>query len=188
MMPAIKDKTIVIPLEDEDIQKTVKSLPRLPSESGIIDIQWKRRIGQKNCHLQAKVDPSKIFKALEFLKHSGNPHYQTFQSKENFKTRCMAEDPDGFRLLFGQNEKKNGSTHTIFFPDDATELIMDLPYYLYLIEELKNQREFEEKDVVGKHQQIDYNETGCMVEKYPEAMHKDKVTFDNIVTEGENTL
>ena len=61
LMPAIKDQVVVIPLEEQDIQKIVHSLPRLPSESGIIDVQWKRRVGQKNCHLQAKVNPSKIF-------------------------------------------------------------------------------------------------------------------------------
>ena len=64
LMPAMKDKCIVIPLEGKDIQETVECLPRLPSESGIIDIQWKRRVGQKNAHLEAKVDPAIIFNAL----------------------------------------------------------------------------------------------------------------------------
>ena len=53
LMPAIKDKCVAIPLDANDVLNTVNSLPRLPSESGIIDIQWKRRVGQKNCHLQA---------------------------------------------------------------------------------------------------------------------------------------
>ena len=47
LMPAVKDKCIVIPLEKNDVINNVESLPRLPSESGIIDIQWKRRLGQK---------------------------------------------------------------------------------------------------------------------------------------------
>ena len=61
LMPAVKDKCVVIPLDQTDVINTVESLPRLPSETGIIDIQWKRRVGQKNAHLQAKVDPTKIF-------------------------------------------------------------------------------------------------------------------------------
>ena len=65
-MPAIKDKCVVIPLDGRDVLNTVQSLPRLPSESGIVDIQWKRRVGQKNAHLQAKVDPTKIFNALHY--------------------------------------------------------------------------------------------------------------------------
>ena len=47
LMPAMKDKCIVIPLNAKDILNTVSCFPRLPSESGIIDIQWKRRLGQK---------------------------------------------------------------------------------------------------------------------------------------------
>merc|ERR1712030_88771 len=72
LMPAIKDKCVVIPLEGRDVLNTVESLPRLPSESGIIDIQWKRKVGLKNTHLQAKVDPNKIFNALNFLKEQGH--------------------------------------------------------------------------------------------------------------------
>ena len=39
LMPAIKDRCVVIPLDARDVLNTVISLPRLPSESGIIDIQ-----------------------------------------------------------------------------------------------------------------------------------------------------
>ena len=39
LMPAIKDKCVVIPLDGQDIQDTIKSLPCLPSESEIFDIQ-----------------------------------------------------------------------------------------------------------------------------------------------------
>ena len=128
-MPAIKDK---IPLEDKDILKTVKSLPWLPSENDIIDIHWKRGVGQKNCHLQAKVHPNKIFQALDFLKNCGNQHYQTLERKENYEPRCLSEDPDGYELLFGQAETVSVGTKTVFFPDDSVEPIMELPYYLYL--------------------------------------------------------
>ena len=54
LMPAVKDQVVVIPLEDKDIENTVRSLPRLPSESGIIDIQWKRRVGQEKCPCRPK--------------------------------------------------------------------------------------------------------------------------------------
>ena len=186
-MPAIKDKTVIIPLEDKDILKTVKSLPRLPSESGIIDIQWKRRVGQKNCHLQAKVDPNKIFQALEFLKNCGNQHYQTLERRENYEARCLSEDPDGYELLFGQAETVIGSTQTVFISDDSVEPIVELPYYLYLQEEYQTQNEYESKDVVRKYQ-IEYDETGCMVEKFPEAMHKDKTTGDTSEAGREESL
>jgi hypothetical protein len=53
-MPAIKDKCVVVPLDETDILNTVDSLPRLPSESGIIDVQWKRRVGQKTLIFKLK--------------------------------------------------------------------------------------------------------------------------------------
>ena len=98
-MPAIKDKCVVIPLDEKDIQDTVTALPRLPSESGIIDIQWKRQVGKKNCHLQAKVDPARLFNALQFLKSSGNPHYTNTNSIEEYEARCRNDDPLGFNLI-----------------------------------------------------------------------------------------
>ena len=82
---------------------TVESLPRLPSESGIIDIQWKRRIGQRNAHLQAKVDPNRIFNALEFLRKCGNKYYMNTQSRDEYENRCQNEDPVGFNVIFGKD-------------------------------------------------------------------------------------
>ena len=42
LMPAMKDKCVVIPLESKDISDTIEKLPRIPSQSGIIDIHWNR--------------------------------------------------------------------------------------------------------------------------------------------------
>ena len=105
-MPAIKDKCVVIPLDARDVLNTVESLPRLPSESGVIDIQWKRRVCQKNAHLQAKVDPNRIFNALQFLRDSGHKYYINSQNREEYETRCQQEDPAGFNLLFGKKQEQ----------------------------------------------------------------------------------
>ena len=107
LMPAIKDKCIVIPLDKNDVINNVESLPRLPSETGIIDIQWKRRLRQKNYHLQAKVDPQKLFDAIQFLKHCNNKHYINTQSREEYEARCKAQDPDGYQLIFGEDSEIN---------------------------------------------------------------------------------
>ena len=137
LMPAVKDKCVVIPIEHADVLNTVQSLPRLPSESGIIDIQWKRRVGQKNAHLQAKVEPEKIFRALEFLKACGNKHYIAADTEEEYKTRCLAEDPEGYELLFGPTESDVLLTgvKVDMVPDSAAERIMELPQYLELRED-----------------------------------------------------
>ena len=172
-MPAMKDKCIVIPLDKKDIQDTVDSLPRLPSESGIIDIQWKRRVGQKNAHLQAKVDPTRLFNALQFLKDCGNPHYTNTQTLEEYEARCQDEDPVGYNLMFGEKEQP----HTLqlnFIPDESSEPMLGLAKYLDLREEQNQEEQYQEHDAVRKFQ-IDYDENICMVERFPEAMQTEGV-------------
>ena len=126
----------------------------------------------KNVHLQAKVDPDKLFRTLEFLKACGNPHYQETQTREEYEERCRAIDPIGYNLIFGQ-DKESGALYLNYVPE-AVEPIYDLREYRELLKEYKDDREYREEDVVRKHQ-LDYNETLCMVEKYPEAFHVDGV-------------
>ena len=144
LMPAIKDKCVVIPIDCVDVLNTVQSLPRLPSESGIIDIQWKRRMGQKNAHLQAKVEPARIFRALEFLRASGNEHYVDTNSREEYEARCLAEDPDGYDLIFGNDETEEqggqGSLRVTFLPDGTAETILELAPFCELQREQVNRR------------------------------------------------
>ena len=172
--PAIKDKCVAIPLDANDVLNTVNSLPRLPSESGIIDIQWKRRVGQKNCHLQAKVDPARIFRALKFLKKCGNKHYGSIQTQAQYEIRCRDEDPIGYNILFGHDTELQSSRHTakhkenlnsqpqncrhrakpnlIFFPDGSAEPILELPAYLDMREEQLQEQQYIENDTIRKFQ------------------------------------
>ena len=60
LWPAMKDKTVNIPLLDSDVMNTVKSLPRTPSEAGIIPVNLKRKTSYKNHHLCQYVSVEKI--------------------------------------------------------------------------------------------------------------------------------
>ena len=187
-MPAIQDKCIVIPLENSDIRNTVQSLPRLPSESGIIDVQWKRRACQKNAHLEAKVDPVKIFDALQFLKDCGNEHYSDTQSRIEYMPRCKQDDPDGYGLIFGDDQASVG-LRVHFFPDGSAEPILELNKYQEQKTEEKSELDYIEKDTIRKFQ-IDYDASTCMVERFPEAMEIEAVTVsleeDSINEEGQD--
>ena len=177
LMPAIKDKCVVIPLNTHDVINTVESLPRLPSESGIIDIQWKRRVGQKNAHLQAKVDPNRIFNALQFLQSCGNQFYLNTQSREEYETRCEKQDPNGFHLIFGNDTLYDSTLQLIFIPDGSAEPILELQKYCEIFEEEQLEQEFKENDVVRKYQ-IDYDENICMVKNF-QRLCKLKVSCDH---------
>ena len=62
------------------------------------------------------------------------------------------------------------------------------------MDEFEMQKEYEEKDVVRKFQ-LEYNESVCMVEKFPEAMHAGKgantendEASENTINDTDNTL
>ena len=105
------DKVINVPINDEDIAKTINMLPRTPKEAGLIGIALKRKLEYKKSHNCPLVNPTKIFNMLHLLKDSGNPYYQFYNDVHSFKDRCKTDDPEGFELLF---------------PDDLEEVLMDV--------------------------------------------------------------
>ena len=60
---ALKDRVINIPIEKESIINTIQKIPRLPTESGLVEIKLKRKITYKNDHRREFVDPNKIFES-----------------------------------------------------------------------------------------------------------------------------
>ena len=172
LMPAMKDKCIVVPRETKDIYDTVEALPRIPSQSGIIDIHWKRQLSQKSSHLQAKVSPERIFKALEFLKACGNQFYQQIKSQDEYERECMTDDPDCFNLIFG--EKISNVLSVMFVDDDAAEPIFGLEEYLVMKNHADDEQHLIDNDPVRKFQ-INYNNDLYMVPKYREGMTLDGV-------------
>ena len=62
-MAGTHDKMVNIPIEDQDILRTIKSLPRTPKESRILIVgKLKRKLEYKNTHLEQLIDIQKIFK------------------------------------------------------------------------------------------------------------------------------
>ena len=100
----MKDITVNIPIYETDILKTVDSLPRTPSEAGIIPINLKRKVSYKNVHKTEYVCVEKILKALKTLKSLGNKYYQFVPDFEEYKARCEKNDKDGHAFLFGEND------------------------------------------------------------------------------------
>ena len=79
------DKVISVPLECEDVNKTVAQLPRHPDDAEICAVQLKRRLQLKNSHLQEYIRPQMVVKALQMLKGKfSNPFYQDIEINEDF--------------------------------------------------------------------------------------------------------
>ena len=73
------DRLVNIPIGEQDIMKTVKSLPRTPAEAGIIEVSLKRKLEYKTTHVMQLIDTRKIYKYLNFLKNDAkNKNYQFY--------------------------------------------------------------------------------------------------------------
>ena len=99
---ALKDRVINIPIEKENVINTIEKLPRLPLESGLVEVKLKRKLDYTNNHKREFVDPNKIFKALDHLKASGHPGYTDFDTIEQYTDRCKETDLEGYESLFGE--------------------------------------------------------------------------------------
>ena len=76
---ANKDKIINVPVTEDSVLNTVKSLPRTPNEAGLIGVELKRKLEYSNTHQPAQmIDRSQIYNALKYLKKAGNPYYQFY--------------------------------------------------------------------------------------------------------------
>ena len=111
------------------------------------------------------------------MSNCGNKHYTNTLTREEYEIRCQNEDPIGFSFVFGEEEEFSqpyANNIFQFFPDGSSEPILELKTYLEMKEEHQIEQQYKETDVVRKYQ-LDYDESICMVEKFPEAMQIDGV-------------
>ena len=78
------DKIISVPIEEDDVSKTISELPRHPNKAKIVAVQLKRKLEMKNTHLQEYIRPDKCIRAVEKLKACRNPFYQNVKLDRNF--------------------------------------------------------------------------------------------------------
>ena len=60
------DRLVNIPIGEQDVVNTLKSLPRTPAEAGIVTVGLKRKLEYKTTHLQQLIDVKKIYNYLHF--------------------------------------------------------------------------------------------------------------------------
>ena len=77
----MKDRTVIVPLEPDDIMKTVEVLPRTLDEGAVVQVDFKRMKDMKNTHQSELVCPFKLYKLLAILKDVGNKYYQDVLQK-----------------------------------------------------------------------------------------------------------
>jgi hypothetical protein len=96
-MKAMFDQVISVPIEQDDVSRTVSELPRHPDDAKIVAVKLKRKLEYRNTHIEEFIRPSKCIKAVEKLKEMGNPFYQDVNVNETFMER---EEVSFIKLLF----------------------------------------------------------------------------------------
>ena len=166
--PAMKDRTVNIPVYETDVLNTIKSLPRTPTAAGIIPINFKRKMKYKNSHIMQFISVPKILKALNTLKDLGNPYYQFFTESVNFEDECREHDLEGFNFLYPEDEiEKN-----VIEEEKDDQQNKETGDESDDEQNCKDEEEYLLKDPVKKHQ-LKYNRSICFSHNYPEINYKE---------------
>ena len=171
----IKDKIINVPVPEDSILNTVKSLPRTPNEAGLIGVELKRKLEYSNPHHKAQmIDPTQIYKAMEYLKKAGNPYYQFYDDFNTYEERCVSRDDD--EVIASALHEKDYITESLDCmppianpePEDELEGERENPEE----EAAREDEEHRTKDPVRKFH-FDYDQSIAMTNMHPEATEKD---------------
>ena len=90
-MSAINDRVINVPIDDDDIIKTVSDLPRTKKDHGMVSVGLKRDLSLKNFHKLGKISPKKVYDALVYLKEN-NPQYKDIKISNLDQWKKQFED------------------------------------------------------------------------------------------------
>ena len=107
-MEALKGKVTLVPIEGEDIVKTVaagEALPRTPTGAGLVTYELrKKQEYQQTVGRPQLVNPKSLEEALKVLQKSGNPYYQLdIECVDKYFQRCVEEDPQGVGVAFPEH-------------------------------------------------------------------------------------
>ena len=80
-MSANYDRVINVPIDDDDIIKTVSSLPRTEKNHGMVTVGLKRDTSLRTFHKKEMVSPERVYNALIYLKEN-HPQYKDMNLTE----------------------------------------------------------------------------------------------------------
>ena len=175
-MAAGKGRMISVPIGPEDVMNTIKQMPRLPSEAGLVPIKLKRKKEYKSAEKHEKIRPEIIFRALKYLRNAGHPFYQFYDDEETYKARCRIMDQRGLQLLEDEDldlddalEEDLGKPNTPETMEVEDEAVKDSDDEGEDALEIAVEQEEEdiENDPVRR-QHFNYSEYSALVNGYPE--------------------
>ena len=173
----IRDRVINVPVPTQNVRATIESLPRNPSDSGLIGVNWKRKKSLKNVHKQQLVDVNRVLEGLEYLVDH-NPLYKDSAIDKDFVQRCKLQDPEGhdFFLNPANDDQLNSSDDELFLNIDEGQMenaknrkvTSDEEEDDEIDQQDKEYRYFAKTDLIRRFQ-FDYDETVALSSTCPAA-------------------
>ena len=111
-MSANYDRVINVPIDDDDIIKTVKSLPRTEKNHGMVTVGLKRDMSLRTFHKKEMVSPERVYNALTYLKEN-HPQYKDINLTEldEWQRQFEGSDNEGEGDDVSENEEEIGDNN-----------------------------------------------------------------------------
>ena len=109
------NRIVNVPIPDDDIIKSVSSLPRQANTSGLVNVQLKRKMEYKNSHLEQMVRPNILLEAVAYLKEH-HPSYHDVNIQPLLNEKDTTSDMEDSESNSSSDEDSNNRI-TILVPD-----------------------------------------------------------------------
>ena len=121
-MKSMFDRVINIAIPDDDVIKTVTSLPRTPDNDGLINVKLKRKLEYKRIVNEEFVDRKTLLQCLEYLKQHHSGYSDITLSEPPEKKRKLSEDSNQLpETEFVQPNRKRKSSDDEEYQNELSE-------------------------------------------------------------------
>ena len=175
----------------QNIRNTISSLPKNPTESGLIPVNWKRKVSYKNTHKAQYVDINRLFDGLEYL-IAHNPLYKESTIDQNFLNRCKDQDPLGYDAFLEQDPEldeinSDDEAFLQIIENENDSLSEDNQSEDEMEKEDKEYNDYAKTDPIRKFQ-FDYDEHVALTRDDPTAVSDaNRITKKSYSFEGNNS-
>ena len=173
-----KGRMVSVPVGVQDIMNTVKQVPRLPEEAGLIQIKLKRKKQYKGHEKSELIRPEKLFKVLQKLKEMEHPYYQCYDTQEEYQAREREREKRSNMQQMGDKVEDDIEEYINPLPEggDQSELsdeVLGGENPDDIEDELAKDEADMENDPVRR-QHFNYSQNSVLVNGYPEIMLDDE--------------
>ena len=167
-----KGRMVSVPVGAQDVMNTLKQVPRLPEEAGLIPIKLKRKKQYLGHEKKELARPEKLFKTLKRLKEMGHPYYQCYDTQEQYTARCRQRDERRERILREESDNDDIEENINEYPiKECFNAVSD-----EIEDDLEEELSREERDINNdpvRRQHFNYHANSVLVNGHPEILLDD---------------